>query len=276
MNHVISDDGTLITYDVTGFGPALVLVDGAFCHRKYGVTPALVPLLSGSFTIYSYDRRGRGDSSDTRPYSVEKEIDDLTKIIEKAGGRPYICGFSSGAALVLLALGRGIRAGKAALFEPPYVAGSTDGKRPPHDAEIVLKDLINVGKRSEAVKYFMTKVMGMPAIIVFLIRLFGKSIWRNNKAVANTLAYDVAVMGDYEVPEKAASGIHVPAAVIGGEKSPMYLKAAAEAVSRSIPGSQVIWLKGESHNVSMKVLAPSLTSFFTGKAEKNRKQATVN
>ncbi len=264
MAKVISKDGTSIAYDKSGKGPALVLVDGAFCFREYGVTPDIVPLLSDHFTVYSYDRRGRGESTDKAPYSVENEIEDLKEIIEITGEVPFICGFSSGAQLVLLAIGKGIQVKRMALFEPPYVINSVNGSAPPKDAAANLANFVSLGKRGDAVKYFMTKVMGMPSIFVFLFKQFGKSMWKKNESVANTLPYDVTIMGDYSVPKEAAS-INVPTIVIVGEKSPQSIRNAVEEVAHTIPRSQLRLLKGQSHNVSMKVLAPSLIEFFNSK-----------
>ena len=264
MKKIISSDGTSIAFDKTGKGPALVLVDGAFCFREYGVTPMLVPLLSDFFTVYSYDRRGRGESSDKEPYSVDNEIEDLKKMIEQTEEVPFICGFSSGAALVLRAMNKGLRVKKIALFEPPYVVNSFNTSAPPTDAEIQLTNFIKQGNRSDAVKYFMTKVLGMPGIAVLLFKLFGRSLWEKNESVANTLSYDVAIMGNYSVPKEIAASIDVPSVVIGGERSPRILREAILEISRSIPGSQIKLLKRQSHNVPMKILAPCLIDFFNG------------
>ncbi len=271
MANVKSKDGTSIAYDKTGKGPALVLVDGAFCFREYGVTPDIVPLLSDHFTVYSYDRRGRGESTDNAPYSVDNEIEDLKKIVEITGEIPFICGFSSGAQLVLLAIEKGVHVKGIALFEPPYVTSSDNGSAPPKDAANTLENFVSHGKRGDAVKYFMTKIMGMPPIFVFLFKQFGKSMWKKNESVANTLPYDVSIMGDYSVPKEAAS-VNVPTLVIGGGKSPQNIKNAVEEVAHTIPGSQLRLLKGQSHNVSMKVLAPGLIDFF----ENNSAQTTIS
>jgi len=260
MKTAISNDGTSIAFDKSGVGPALVLVDGAFCFRNNGPTPALVPLLSQHFTVYSYDRRGRGESTEIPPYAVEKEIEDLANVIERTGEVPFVLGFSSGAALVLRAIAGGVKVKKAALFEPPYVGAS--GSAPPRDAETTLSSLAKLGKRGDAVQYFMAKVMGIPSAFVFLFKLFGKASWRKNESVAHTLSYDVAIMGDYNVPKNIAPSVNVPIAVIGGEKSPKALRSAVKAVSEAIPKSEMILLKGQSHNVSMKVLAPVLIDFF--------------
>jgi pimeloyl-ACP methyl ester carboxylesterase len=262
MEKSVSKDGTLIAFDKTGKGKALVLVDGAFCFRAHGPTPKLAPLLSQNFTVYSYDRRGRGESSDTPPYAVDREVEDLLSIIEKTGEVPFILGISSGAALVLRALSKGINVKKVALFEPPYVDVSSTEITPPEEAGKELSKLVNVGKRSEAVHYFMTKVMGMPAIFVLLFKIFGNSGWKKNESVANTLPYDVALMGDFTIPKSITVSINVPTLVIGGEKSPQKLRNAVDATAKSIRQSKIVLLKGQSHNVSMKVLAPVLTDFF--------------
>lgn len=173
MEKVISKDGTHIVYDKTGQGPALVLVDGAFCYRDHGVTPRLVPLLSNFYTVYAYDRRGRGESADTKPYSVGREIEDLEAIVKATKQVPFVCGFSSGAALLLQAVSKGLPVKKIALFEPPYTVVNRDDTPPPRDAGAKLVNLTRQNRKREAVKYFMTNVMGMPAIVVFLFKLFG-------------------------------------------------------------------------------------------------------
>jgi len=262
MNTVISKDGTSIAFDKTGEGPALVLVDGAFCYRTYGVTPNLVPLLSDHFTVYAYDRRGRGDSGDTKPYDVLKEIEDLNSIIDATKETPFICGFSSGASLVMQAIADGSLAKRIALFEPPFVAkGKNDG---PSGEEAIaeLEKLISCGERTNAVKYFMTKVMGMPSIFVWLFKTFAGKMFKNNERVAHTLAYDITILETYKEPKVPGSKITVPALVISGDKSPVKLIDAAKRTAQSIPDAELLLLKGQNHNVSMKALAPVLINFF--------------
>lgn len=262
MAKVISKDGTQIAYDKTGKGPALVLVDGAFCYRDNGVSPRLVPLLSDFYTVYTYDRRGRGESTDTKPYSVEREIEDLEAMVKATQESPFVCGFSSGAALLLQSVSKGLPVKKIALFEPPYTVVNGNDVAPPKEAAAKLVSLTEKNKKSEAVKYFMTSVMGMPSIVVALFKLFGKSLWKKNESVSHTLSYEIAVMGDFSVPKEMAAKVRVPTVVIGGEKSPRKLFNAVKAVGASIPGAELKVLKGQSHNVSMKVLAPVLIDFF--------------
>src|SRR2546430_14869956 len=124
MRQVRSRDGTTIAYDQLGEGPPVILVDGAFCSRSFGPMPKLAPLLARSFTVFMYDRRGRGDSGDTAPYAVEREIDDLDALIREAGGSAFVYAMSSGAALALEAAASRLNITKLALYEPPFMVGN--------------------------------------------------------------------------------------------------------------------------------------------------------
>src|SRR5262249_29137018 len=121
MRKAISKDGTTIAFDQLGKGPAIILVDGALCSRSFGPMPKLAPLLAQRFTVFTYDRRGRGDSGDTASYRVEREIEDIDALIAEAGGSAYVFGISSGAALVLRAAASGLAIEKLALYEPPFM-----------------------------------------------------------------------------------------------------------------------------------------------------------
>ncbi len=103
MKTVTSKDGTTIAYDQVGNGPAVILVDGALCYRASGPSGPLAALLAPHFTVFTYDRRGRGDSTDTLPYGVEREVEDLEALLKAAGGSAFVYGISSGAALFLRA-----------------------------------------------------------------------------------------------------------------------------------------------------------------------------
>lgn len=262
MQTVISKDGTKIAYDKVGSGPALVLVDGAFCFRASGVTPKLAPILAKDFTVYAYDRRGRGDSSDTQPYAVEREIEDLKAIYEAAGGSAYVLAFSSGGGLAMQAVASGLNPTKLALYEAPYVVVDNADPSKWQKAGEDIKKLVAEGRRSDAVKYFMVNIFGAPSFFVGLMKLMAKQAWTNNMSVAHTLPYDIAVMGDYSVPKDVAAKVTVPTLVFGGAKSPAKLQNAVKAVAEAIPGSTREMLPGQSHNVSMEVLAPVVTKFF--------------
>jgi pimeloyl-ACP methyl ester carboxylesterase len=260
---VISRDGTAIAFTTFGRGPALILVDGAFCYRQNGPTPNLAPLLAEHFTIYAYDRRARGESGNNLPYTVEREIEDLAALIDAAGGSAFVFGMSSGAGIVLRAAESGLGIKKLALYEPPYL--TRDGKpRSLEKQKADLQQLVSSGDRSGAVTYFMTEVFGAPKFFIHLMRLFMRSTWAKNESVAHTLPYDLDILSDWSVLT-AASSIEVPALVIGGARSSAELQEAVKTVARAIPRSRQRLLEGQSHNVSMKVLAPVLTDFFSAK-----------
>src|SRR5512143_2532760 len=121
MSSVMSRDGTKIAYEVQGSGPPLILVDGAMCYRGMGPMPALAKRLASRFTLVLYDRRGRGESDDTPPWSAEREVDDLAALINAVGGSARLFGLSSGAALALDAVARGLPVPRLAVYEPPFI-----------------------------------------------------------------------------------------------------------------------------------------------------------
>ena len=266
MSTVLSKDGTAIAFDKLGNGEPIILVDGALCSRSFGPLPKLAQLLAPHFTVFNYDRRGRNQSGDTPPYAVEREVEDIEALIAKAGGSASVFGTSSGAALALAAAARGGRGArvanvkKLALYEPPFVAGRSARTAPP-DSEAQLKRLIAAGKRGDAVKFFMVDMVGMPAIFTYIMRLL--PIWPKLKAVAHTLPYDAAVLGDFSLPKERAASVAVPTLAIGGEKSPVELRSAVSAVAETVPHAKLRMLKGQTHNVSVKVLAPVLIDFFS-------------
>ncbi|MDB5031354.1 alpha/beta hydrolase [Mucilaginibacter sp.] len=260
MDFVTSKDGTGIAYNKAGSGPALILVDGAFCSKDFGPMPKLAPLLAESFTVFTYDRRARGESGDTPPYTVQKEIDDIQALLNEAGGSAFLFGISSGAVLALKAVAAGLNITQLALYEPPF---NIDGKykEPPAGYVEKLQLMIAEGLKGDAAKYYLTQVIGVPSIIAFILRLTPN--WSKMKANAGSLPYDAEIMGDGSMPAKQISAITIPAIAIAGEKSPDMLRKAAHAVAEKLQNGQHRVLKGQTHNVSEKVLAPELIRFFT-------------
>jgi len=259
MTKVISKDGTAIAFDKLGHGEPVILVDGALCSRAFGPLPKLAQLLAPHFTVFNYDRRGRNESGDQAPYAVQREVEDIEALIKEAGGSASVFGTSSGAALALAAAANKLNVKKLALYEPPFVAGRGRRSAPP-DSEAQLKRLVAAGKRGDAVKFFMVDMVGLPPIFTYIMRVL--PIWPKLKAVAHTLPYDAAVLGDFSLPRERAASVTVPTLVIGGEKSPMELRSAVTDVADAIPGAKRQMLKGQTHNVSVKVLAPVLVEFF--------------
>ncbi len=263
MSQAISRDGTAIAYERSGKGPALILVDGALCSRAFGPMPKLAPLLAPHFTVYVYDRRGRGESGDTLPYAREREVDDIGALIQEAGGSASLLGLSSGAALALEAAAAGLGIEKVVAYEPPYVeAGSPDGG-PDHQRE--LERRLAEGDRGGAVTYFMRSMVGVPAPFVVMMRLM-PWVWRKMKAVAHTLPYDAAVMGGFRVPTARLAQIRVPTLALHGSRTDVRLQQAARAVADAVPGALHRTLEGQTHNVAPSALAPAVVEFCSSAA----------
>lgn len=253
--HVTSADGTQIAVERAGSGPALIIVDGAGCSRLLGASLEWAPLLSSQFTVYTYDRRGRGESFDTAPYAVERELDDLRAVTAVAGEAPYLAGFSTGAVLTRFAVEAGVPTSGIALFEPPLMAVGE------HDA--ALAALIDAGKNSAAVFYWMTRVVGMSRTSIRLMRLLARRSWPLLVAAAPTLRYDLALLERSGfTPQPDTTGRSVPTLVLGGEASPARLRAATEQTAAVIPGSRLRWLPSQGPRVAPAAVATAITEFF--------------
>jgi len=262
MNTVTAADGTTIAYEQEGTGPALILVDGALCARgsKAGLAAGLAP----AFTVYRYDRRGRGDSGDTAPYAVEREIEDLMAMIGAAGGTAFLYGHSSGCALVMDTVLRagGTSVPKIALYEAPY--NDDPGFRPRWQAYLAdLAEALAGGRRGDAVASFMT-LTGTPAGQIAAMRQ--APYFAALEAVAPTLAYDHAgLLGDTgAVPVAKAAHVTVPALVLYGRASFPFMKETAAALAAEMPDGRLHPVDGQTHDVDPAVLAPVLTEFFAG------------
>ena len=260
MSHVTSKDGTPIAYTRSGTGPALILIDGALCSRAFGPSPKLAPLLARHFTVYAYDRRGRGQSGDSAAYVPAREVEDIAALIDVAGGSASLVGLSSGGALALHAAASGLPVTSVVAYEPPYVDDS--GQRGGATHEGHLRRLLADGNRGGAVKYFMKDMVGAPAPMVVMMRLM-PWIWSKLAAVAHTLPYDAAVMTAFSIPRARFSSIGVPALVMNGSKTDARLRDAARAIADVVPGAQYRELTGQTHNVKPDVLTPAVVEFLT-------------
>ena len=262
MEKVISKDGTLIAVDKLGSGPALILVDGAMCSRGFGPMPPLAKQLASRFTVYHYDRRGRGDSSDAFAYDVQREIEDLEAVLQFAGGSAMVFGISSGAALAGEAVRqlRGIR--RLALYEAPYVIDDTHQPLPPNFIAET-KALVASGDRSAAVKKFM-RYVGTPAIAVFVMSLL--PFWKKFTAIAHTLSNDLEIIAPHHngqpFPKDKWSMVTIPVLVMAGGKSPAYMQNSMRAWADAFPNAVHRTLAGQTHMVKQDVLAPALEEFF--------------
>ena len=266
MQSVISKDGTPIAYDRMGQGPAVILVAGAFSYRKYPGSVQVADLLAQRFTVFNYDRRGRGDSGDTRPYAVEREIEDLQALTDAAGGEVFVWGLSSGAILALRAAASGLAIKKLALQEPPLFINA-NARRPPQDLTKHVTDLIASDRRDEAVKYFMTKGMGAPGFVIPLMHLM-PGAWTQLKAVAHTLPYDAQLLESYPTGKPLSGNdwrsVTMPTLVMAGSESPAFLRQDAQALAEALPHARLLTQKGLGHTrqLSPKVIASVLGEFF--------------
>ncbi|WBU39091.1 alpha/beta fold hydrolase [Homoserinibacter sp. YIM 151385] len=257
----VSADGTRIAYETVGRGPLLVLVDGAMCARDFGPARDVAASLADAFTVIAYDRRGRGESGNTEPYAVAREIEDLTAVIEAGGGEALVLGQSSGAGLALEAAAAGAPITRLASYEAPWVGRRAGRDGAPLDHHGTLDRLIAEGRNGRAVDYFMVTMVNGPKIMPIMMRLMRKA-WRHLLAVAPTLRYDAAVMGDFEVPRERLAAIRIPVLALCGEKAAPEMDAAQRAIAEAVPGARHAVLSGQTHMVSPAALGPELRAFF--------------
>ena len=262
MNTLTSRDGTTIAYDQQGEGQALILVDGALTVHSSGSGAELAKLLAPHFTVYGFDRRGRGESGDTLPYAVDREIDDIEALVDRADGPAFLYGHSSGGPLAMRAAIRlGRKVSKIAMYEPPY-NNDPDAQGSWSQYLRQLGEALAEGRRGDAVALFM-RFVGMPAEQV--ARLRRTPFWPGMEAVAPTLAYDhAAILGEpWSVPAELAARVSVPALVMAGDAGLPFMPDAARVLSQAIPQGQLRLLEGQTHEVNPGVLAPVLVEFLT-------------
>jgi pimeloyl-ACP methyl ester carboxylesterase len=268
MRTVTSKDGTIIAFDRSGAGMALILVGGAFEQRAMDSATAqlaALPLLAEHFSVFHYDRRGRGDSTDTQPYAVEREIEDIEALIDAAGGSAFVFGISSGAALAFEAAhALGSKVKKLAMYEAPYNSDPT-ARQAWMNYRQQLKELLAAGRTGDAVALFMM-LLGMSADHVPEMRRH--PMWPMFELVAPTLAYDAAALGeDAAVPAEKAASVAVPALIMdGGASEWPFMHITAVALANAMPHAQHRTLEGQTHEVAAEAIAPVLVEFFNADA----------
>lgn len=262
---MISADGTVIGYTRLGAGDPVVLVDGALNDRSFpGPNPKLAAALASRFTVFTYDRRGRDESGDTRPYAVQREVEDLQAVIEAAGGSACVYGISSGGALALEAAGRLTSTTRAAVYELPFL---TDDSRAPIPADFAdhLAELAEDGRSAEALRYFFTVGVGLPRMMVALMRLL--PVWSKLKMLAHTLSYDGQLIAGAgagrPLPADRWAGVTAPTLVMAGSKSPAWMRTAMRSLAEVVPAAEHRTLARQTHIVKPAALAPILTESFS-------------
>jgi pimeloyl-ACP methyl ester carboxylesterase len=265
MSTVTSADGTTIGYEAYGEGRPLILIDGATAHRAVNPLNAEVgKLLSDEFRTYAYDRRGRGESTDTAPYAIQREIEDIAALIDDAGRPAILFGWSSGCLLALDAAAAGLPVAGLVLFEPPVVV---DDVRPPLPSDYVeqLDAFVAAGRRDKAAELFMTAAAMMPPEAIPGMKQ--SPYWAPVEEIAHTIAYDGRIMGTTmsgnPLPEDRWADVKVPVLVLYGDKTWPALSAGAQAVAAHLPTATLRAIPGENHGTEAATLAPVLREFLT-------------
>ena len=254
---VTSADGTSIAYDRVGHGPALLVIGAGPVDRS--VNAPLAQLLGAEFTVYNYDRRGRGGSGDTAPYDVSREFEDIQAVIDVAGGSAHIFGTSGGGAIALEAAARGMDVTRLVVWEPPYIVAGTRPPAPP-DYRQQLIDLLAENRRGDMVGLFFT-VAGLPA--EFIAQMRQSPFWPDMEKIAHALVYDATMIGDFSVPTARLAAVDtVPTMVIDGGTTP-WVTAGADAVAAAVSGAHRRTLTGQPHNVDPAAIAPAIAEFLT-------------
>jgi pimeloyl-ACP methyl ester carboxylesterase len=261
VRKALSKDGTAIAFDRIGNGPSVILIDGALCYRGMGQSGQLAELLAQHFTVFTYDRRGRGGSGDTAPYAMEREVEDIAALLSEAGGAAFVWGTSSGAVLALEAASRLSGIKRLALYEAPFIV---DDSRSTTEGDWVrIGEAVSADRRSDAVKLFL-KAVGVPAFFIVLMPLM--PMWSKLKTIAHTLPYDGAIVRDNQrgkaLPAKRWASVTVPTLVMDGGKSPLWMRRANQSLAASLPNAQYRTLEGQTHMLKPKAHAPMLVEFF--------------
>src|SRR5258706_14506623 len=265
MQTVTSKDGTTIAFDEVGAGPAVILVNGALASRAFDPCMAhLAELLGTHFTVYYYDRRGRGASSDKEPFAKEREIEDLQALVEDAGGKAMIFGISSGGVVSLDAAAVTPDITKVEVYEPALIVD--DSRQPvPADYTEHLTRLSAEGKRNEAIEYFLTQAVGIPAEYIGGVKQ-DQATWPGMTGVAHTIAYDAAFVGNVmqgkPLPTDRWVKVTLPVLVADGGASDAWIRHGADALAKVLPHASRQTLEGQTHLVDPNVLAPVIIEFF--------------
>ncbi len=256
-----SADGTRIAYQVDGAGAPLVLVDGGLAHRGQGIGPGLRKILQDRFSVYSYDRRGRGESHPgATPHSVQREVEDLIAVIAESGGPAHVFAYSAGAALALEAARHGAPVLRMVCYEAPFIL---DASHPADDPDFSrhLQELIDAGRRGAAVASFF-RLMEVPAPIRLLLRVL--PLWRKLTAVAHTLPYEFALVGPFRqqapLPPGYYDSVAVETLMISGDKSYPYMRRAQPLIAAALPHGRVETLPGQTHEVKPDAIAPLIAA----------------
>ena len=264
MHTVTSTDGSTIAYDRSGEGPVVILVGGALSYRKFSKMEEIAAALAEHCTVINYDRRGRGDSTESGPYALEREIEDLAAIIDAEGGRASLWGWSSGGALALRAAAAGIGVERVSVYEVPFMV-QPGLSRPTRDYGERIDELLAAGDRNGLVKHFMRNAVGIPAPFVALMRI--SPMWKGLRSTAHTIGHDWVALGAHTMygapldPHEWAD-VTMATLVVYGGKSPEPLRVSSKALRDVLPNAELHEIPGASHNIKTSAVVPLIAKFF--------------
>ena len=258
---VTSADGTRIAFERSGEGSPVIVIGGIFCDRRRMAEVAWH--LAQRFTAISYDRRGRGESGDTRPYAVEREVEDLGALIDAIGGRAMVYGHSSGAGLALRAAASGLAVSRLVLHEPPYGPDDEVSREGARTLAEAVREAVEAGRCGDAIAHFLS-ALGVPPAAVEAMRGNPEML-----AIAPTMPYDFDVMGDFAggtIPERLVRAIGIPTLVLAGGVSPGFFRETAARITSLLPQGRHTLLEGHDHDAPAEVVAPVVAEFLAGHA----------
>ncbi len=260
METVISRDGTPIAFALAGHGEPIIFATGVF--NDHTTCAPLAELLQTDHSVVTYDRRGRGHSGDTKPYAVDREVEDLAALVDKVGGAAAVFGFSSGAVLALRAAADGVAITHLALYEPPFVVGDVDSARPA-DRPDALADLVAHGRLGDAVAKFQLEHIGLPAEMLANVRQ--SPMWPALEAMAPSMVYDAVITTEHAVPSAAMTAVTTPTIVLSGAETWPDLRTAAVDLATSMRAARHVEVDGgANHTIPPQATAVAVRDFLQG------------
>jgi pimeloyl-ACP methyl ester carboxylesterase len=253
MEKTQSADGTLIAFEKLGSGPPVILLGGAFCdHRARAAGLPLARAMAERLTVYAVDRRGRNESTDTAPYAVAREVEDVAALLQVAGGTAHVYGHSSGAVLALESALAGLPIQKLVLAE--------HRERVPEDLPQQLKALCDSGNRGGAAELFLSRAIGLPPPVVQQLK--SGPAWPNLEGIAHTLTYDAIITADARGILQRAVGLTTPTLLLAGEQSQAWMRNGVQTLADSVRGARYETMPDQTHDVDPKKLGPLLADYF--------------
>jgi pimeloyl-ACP methyl ester carboxylesterase len=256
VQRVTSHDGTEIAFETSGEGPALVLVGGSLADHQFYVP--LAQALAPYFTVYNFDRRGRGQSGDTKPYAVERELEDVAALLATTNEPVFMYGHSAGAALALRAVAAGLTVAKLALADPPFTPRGEDDEvaKADHARQAAsIQALLEQGDVKGSVTFFLQDY-GLAE--EELEAMFQSPAGETMLHCAGTLPYDYALLGDGLVPTELAAKVNVPTLVMAAAAMPQ----TAQALVTVLSNAYFRAMETSAHDLPPADIAETLIEFF--------------